>query len=205
MVDRHHLAGFKNLGKGARHHQPVFQNVGNAAGRAAIVFQNQKLSGLRIPHQIDTGNVRIDIARDLHADHFALEMAAGKHQRARNLPVAQNPLRAVNILQKQVQRQNALGQPRFEPRPLRVRENARHEVEREQTLRAPAVAIHGESDALQEKREIGQLPPVFIIDWRQIANPLHYLLIVRTRNSRGLEHLVVISAEVVPLQQIFLT
>ena len=89
---------WKILREGPRHDQAVLEHVGDAAGSADVVFEHQVVAGLGIAHQVDAGDVRVDAAGHLHADHLALEVLAGEDQRARNLAVLEDALRAVDVL-----------------------------------------------------------------------------------------------------------
>ena len=73
------------------------------------------------------------------------------------LPVLQDALRSVDVLQEQIQRDDALREPALDAVPLGARNDARNQVEGEQALGAAAVAVDGEGDALQQKGEIGEL------------------------------------------------
>ncbi len=129
------FVGLERVGEGARHHQAVFQHVGNAAGRAHIVFEHAELARFRIAHQIDAADMRVNSARHFQADHFAPEMRAGIDERARNLPVLEDALLAVNVLQEQIQRHHALRQAALDALPFRVRKDAGNQVERETAAR----------------------------------------------------------------------
>ena len=135
VIHRQDFVVLKRVRESARHHQAVFQHVGNAARRAHIVFQHVEFAGLRIAHQIDAGDVRVNSARHFQADHLAPEMRAGIDQRARNLPVLENSLLAVNVLQEQIQRHHALRQAALDVLPFGVAEGCAESGRRETAAR----------------------------------------------------------------------
>src|SRR5580704_13649677 len=99
----------------------------------------------------------MDAAGNFDADYFASKMRAGIHERTRNLAIAEDALLAINILQKKIERYHALGKAALDFLPLRIREDARNQIEGKQSLGAATVAINGESDSLNQERKIGQL------------------------------------------------
>ena len=70
----------------------------------------------------------------------------------------EDALLVVNVVQEKVQRADALGQAALQEVPFVRRDDARDQVERENLLRALAVAVDGERDALREERLIGEHP-----------------------------------------------
>ena len=101
MVHGQDFVSLKSIGKSARHHQPV-SSTWESRGRTHVVFQHQEIASLGVAHQVDAGDVDVDTAWDINADHFSLEMLARIDQVARNTTVFQNPLLPVNVLKKQV-------------------------------------------------------------------------------------------------------
>ncbi len=109
-------------------------------------------------------------------------------------------LLAVNILQEQIQRHHALGQAALDALPFRMRQDARDQVEGEQALGAPAVAINREGDALNQEREVRQFAALLELRRRHRAELLEQLGIVRPGMAGGGEHLVVKAARVIALE-----
>ncbi len=161
VVDGQHLVLLEQHREGARHHEPVLEHVGHSARRAGVVLEDDELAAAGIAHQVDAGDVHVDAARRLDADHLAAEVRAREHQRARDLAVAQDALRTVDVLQEEIQGDDALGEPALHPVPFGAREDAWHEIEGEEALGAAAVAVDGEGDALEQERQVGQ-PAAFV-------------------------------------------
>ena len=189
-MDRQHLLALKGARKHAGHDQPVLEHVGDAARRADVVLEHQELAGRGIADQVDAGDMRVDAARHVDADHLAPEVAARQDQRAGHDAVLEDPLRAVDVLQEQIQRDHALREPALDAIPFRPRHDARHQVEGEQPLGAEAVVVDGEGDALKQKRQVGQAPALLELrrpHLRQLVEEGHAVrprLAVARRTSR---------------------
>src|SRR5438128_2379737 len=117
-------------------------------------------------------------------------MLAGVDQRPWDAPVLQNSLRPVDILQEEIERHHALAEAALDVVPLLAGKDSRRQVEGEETLGATAVAIDGEGDALQEEREIGELPALFELAGGHGGQFLINLGVMRPGNAIGGEHLV---------------
>ena len=129
--------------------------------------------------------------------HLAAEVAATVNQFAGHDAIGQNSAAVVNVFQKQVQRRDPLRQSAFDLPPFLVRNDARQQVVGKDALRAFVVAVHRKGDALMQKREVGRLLALAHFLGRQLQQRLEKRLIVRTRHSRRLEHLVVGAVELV--------
>ena len=51
-----------------------------------------------VAHDVDAGDVRVDAAGRVDADHLAPEVARAEHELGRDPPVAQDPLLVVDVL-----------------------------------------------------------------------------------------------------------
>jgi hypothetical protein len=202
LVDRQDLARLENLRKRPRHDQPVLEHVGHAARCPDVVFQHQIIAGLGVAHQVDSGNVGVDASRHLDARHLPLVVLAGKHQRTRNLAVLEDALRAIDVLQEQIQRHDALRKTGLQSIPLRARDHTRDKVKRKKPLGSPAVTVHGERDALKQERKIRQPPALFEFGGAQSCQRAEDLFVVRSRVAGRAEHLVVIDPEFVPRKEV---
>ena len=129
------------------------------------------------------------------------KLRAGIDQRARNLAVLQNALLAVNILQEKIQRHHALGEAAVDLFPFRMRQDARDQIEREQALGAAAVAINRKRNALNQKREVGELAALLELRGRHGGKLLEQLGVLRARVAGRREHLVVKAPRLVTLEQ----
>ena len=76
------------------------------------------------------------------------------------MPVAQDALVVVDVVEEEVERGDALAQPALDVLPLGARDDARDQVEREDALEPLLLAVDGEGDALVEERGVGRVPPL---------------------------------------------
>ena len=74
--------------------------------------------------------------------------------------VLEDLLLVVEVVEEQVERGDALDEPRLEPRPLVRRDDPRDQVEREDAFRALGVVVDGESDPPPQEREVDRGPPL---------------------------------------------
>ena len=157
-----HLVHAEQLGEQPHHHAAVLQHVAHAAGHAQVVLQHVVHAlALRVgsAHDVDASNVRIDVARHLDACHLGAVLGVVQHQVRRDEARTQDVLAVVDIVDEAVERRHALHQPALHARPLLRRNDARHQVERDQSLVARAalvlVSIHGEGDAHTPEDHLG--------------------------------------------------
>ena len=119
----------------------------------------------------------------------------------RDAAVFQDALAAVDVLQEQVQRRDALRQAALDTLPFRVGQDARHQVEGEQPLGAASIAVNGEGDALHQKGEVRQLPALLKLRRRHVRQLGEQPGVMGPRLPRPDEHLVIERAGVVALKQ----
>ena len=74
----------------------------------------------------------------------------------RDHAVAQNVLRVIDVVQKQIQRRDSLDESALDEFPFFRGNDARHEIERENALGPLVVVVDREGDALGEKSGRGQ-------------------------------------------------
>jgi hypothetical protein len=74
-----------------------------------------------------------------------------------NDPVLHDPLVVIDILEEKVQRGDPLHQAALKKFPFPGRNDPGHQIEREDPLRDPRIAIHVERDALPQKSEIDRV------------------------------------------------
>jgi hypothetical protein len=136
------------------HHLAVFQHVRDAARHAQVVFQHVVLASVGA-HDVDAGDVGVDVARDIHAHHFLAELRVLQHLVGRDLAGAQDVLLVVDVVDEVIQRLHALAQAGFEMAPFGRRDDARNDVERNQPLGAGVVPIDGERDTDAPEHQVG--------------------------------------------------
>ena len=152
-----------------------------------------------VADHVDAGHVRVDAAGRVDADHLAHEVARPEEQLARDLPVADDPLVVVDVVQEEVERAHPLDQAALEPVPLRAGNHARDQVEREDPLDPLLLAVDREADPLVHERELDRVPPLLELLEAEPAELLRERAVVRPRRPGRREHLVVERAGVVRL------
>src|SRR6185295_5985373 len=93
-------------------------------------------------------------------DHLPPEVARPEDQVGRDLPVADDVLPVVDVLEKRVEGRNPLAEAALEGVPLLVRNHPRDEVEGKDALRPLGLAVHGERDSLVEELDVRLAPPL---------------------------------------------
>ena len=150
VIDRADADAAEEIRKRALHRHAVFQQVGNAGGAAAVVLEDE-VGALAVAHHVAAANVDVDVLRHRHADHLGPVMLGGEHVLGRDDLFLEDALVGIEVLEEQIQRLHALDQARLDLRPFRIRDDARHEIERENALGALLVAVDGEGDALAQE------------------------------------------------------
>ena len=146
------------LGEQIRHqphrHLAVLQHVGDARGRARIVLQHIEI-GVVDAHDVDAADMHPHVVRRAVADHLRAIVRVAQNQLRRDDVLLEDAARAVDVLQKHVERGDALDQPLLQLAPLAARQQARHNVERDQAFSGFLVAVDAEGDAHAAEHEFG--------------------------------------------------
>ena len=152
-ADALHLVGREQLREHAQHRFAVLQHVADAGRRAGIVLQDVEL--LRPgADQVDADDVGVDAARRLHPDHLAeIGVVAGDHLH-RQAPRPDDLLTVVDVVQEGVERAYPLLDTLRQLGPFAGRDDARHDVERDQPLARLGLAIDVEGDAGQAENRL---------------------------------------------------
>ena len=201
MVDRADAQLREPVGEDARHRRAVGEDVRDAAGGTEIVLQHE-VAPLRVAHEVAADDVDVLVVRHVDPHDLAPEVASPDDQAARHHAVAQDFSLVVDIVDEAVQRLDALPQARFDQLPLRGRDEARDEVEGEDTLRPLLlVRVDGEGDALVEEGTVGEIPCTPEIARAQVRQLRGERAVVWARHQaavrEGHEHLVVEGAGLV--------
>ena len=194
-VVRHgrHAVLAEQAGKQPHHHRAVFQHVAHAAGHAQVVLQHVVLAAPALAagaHDVDPGDVRIDLVGHRHALHHGAVLAVAQHLLGRDQAGLQDLLPVVDVMGEAVERRHALHQAALQHGPFVGRDDARDEVERNQPLGAGAVlvlgAVDGEGDADAAEDHLGLVAARAhgVVALR--AQPAGIGLVVRADGAAGL-------------------
>ena len=164
--------------KQPHHDFAVLQHIGDAGRRARIVLEHVEGVGIDAD-DVDAGDVHIDIVRYALAVHLRAERRIPEHEVFRNDAGAQDLARAIDILDEQIERVDALGQALLQEPPFGGGHDARDNVERDQALGGVGLAVNGEGDADAAENEFGLAAPVIENVGRHFLEPLRQLAIGR--------------------------
>src|SRR5207342_672472 len=118
-----------------------------------------------------------------------------------DLPVSDDSLFAVDVVQEEVERAHPLDQATLESIPLRAGNHARDQVEREDPLEPLLLSVDREADPLVHERELDRVPPLLELLEAEPAELDGESTIVRSRGSGRREHLVVERSGIVGLTE----
>ena len=109
--------GFENLMKSSFHDPAIFQHVRDPRGTAQIILENINLS-IAVAHQVSAGDVAPHPLRRIEPDAGFPEGAGGADQRLRQDFVFEDFLFVINVVDKKIQRIDALLEPFFDSSPI---------------------------------------------------------------------------------------
>ena len=190
VIDRRHAMRGEQIRKQPHHHFAVFEHVGDAGGHAQVVFQHFELARV-IAHDVDAGDVGVNVAGDIHSLHLRTVLRVAQHLFRWNHACLQNLLIVVNVMNEGIQGSHALLQARIQPDPFLVRQHARHDIEGDEAFRAFLLAVDREGDAYPVKQRIGFCPLLGQKLQRLAFEPSGIALIVRPAGALFQVHLVV--------------
>ncbi|MNN01809.1 hypothetical protein D3C81_1144370 [compost metagenome] len=152
--DRRHLMAREQFGEETHHHLAVFQHIRHAGRYAQIVFQHVELA-LAGAHDIDAGDMRIDVGGDRYALHLGAVLRIAEDLLRRDDAGLDDILVVVNIVDEHIQRAYPLHQAGFHVRPFTGGNHARDDVERNDTFGAGFIAVDGEGNANAAEDKVG--------------------------------------------------
>ena len=172
------------------HHLAVLEHVGHAGRNAQVVLEHVELAIARA-HDVDASDVRVDPARHVDVLHLRAILCVAQDQLRRDHAGAEDLLAVVDVAEECIERAHSLAQAGLEPLPVLGRQDARHDVERDQSFRALVLAVDGERDADAMEEGVGFGTATRQPVGRLRAQPRAVLAIVPTGRPVGREHFVV--------------
>jgi hypothetical protein len=185
-----------DIWKGALHDAPVLDDVGDAGGRAAVVFQHQEAAGV-VAHDVGAADMDVGAAGHVEADHLRPVVGIAEHECARYHAVLQDALFVVDVVEEEVECGDALDNAGFDLLPLRRRQHARDDVERQDAVDSVLLGIDGEGDAQIEQLVLGVAGAAAQFVDGDAAETLAQRLGVGRRRIDPAEQLAVVAACVV--------
>jgi hypothetical protein len=107
VLHRGHAMTGEQFRKQPQHGLPILQHVGDSGGIADIVFQDVEAVVIN-PHNIDSGEVYVNIVRYLLAVHLRPEHGVLKHQIFRDNSGGENLPAMINIMNVMIERLDSL-------------------------------------------------------------------------------------------------
>ena len=200
VIDRPDANRAEEIREGPLHRHAILEQVGDAGGAAAIVLEHV-IGALPVAHEIAAANVDIDVLRRREAHHLGPEMLRAFHVLARDLALLDDALAVVNILEEEIQRQHALLEAGFQLGPFGSRDDPRHQVEGENTLRALFVGIDSKGNALAQECGIDCAATLLEFFMIQAVKTVEERGVVGSHLTRCGEHLVEKIAGLVGIEQ----
>ena len=154
VVDGRDAVQREQVGEHVHHRFPVLQHVGDAGRRAGVVLQDVDLVLARAD-EVDADDVAVDAERRLDADHLGHEGAVLDDQLLGDALGLQDLLAVVDVVHEHVERAHALLDAGAQTPPLGARDDARHDVERDQALGRFVLAVDVEGDTGAPEQALG--------------------------------------------------
>ena len=107
VLDRRDAVAREQVGEEPHHDLAVLQHVGDAGGRAGVVLQHVERVGVDA-HDVDAGDVHVDVVRHRLAGHLRPEDRVAEDQVVGHDPGPQDLARAVDVVEEGVDRLDAL-------------------------------------------------------------------------------------------------
>ena len=107
ILDRRDAVAREQFREKPHHDLAVLQHVGDAGGRARIVLEHVECVGVDA-HDIDAGDMHVDIVRHVLSAHLGAEGGIAEDEVVGNDAGAQDFARAVDVLDEEVERLDAL-------------------------------------------------------------------------------------------------
>ena len=194
MRNGRHPVAVEERREQAHHHLAVFEHVAHTAGHAQVVLQHVVLAlPLRIgrAHNVNARYVRVNLVRNRHTHHLFAKLGVVLDLLARHDASLDDVLVVVNVVDKAVERGDALHQAFFHGAPFVGRDDARNQVKRNQPLGARTVfvffAVHSERDANAAENHLSLFTPVRHGLSALLGKPLAVGLVVFARVVRFIQ------------------
>ncbi|MCY1278586.1 hypothetical protein D9M70_273170 [compost metagenome] len=190
VVDRRDALRGKQLGEQAHHHLAVLEHVADAARGAQVVLQHV-VGAVAVAHQVDPGDVRVDVAVQVEALHRQLVALVGQHLLGGDDPGLDDALVVVEVGEEHVQRLDALDAALLDHAPFAGGDGAGNDVEGDQALGALVVAVEGEGDPRPVEQQVGFAAALGQQVVRGFFQPAGKFPVMRTALAVGGIHLVI--------------
>ena len=156
VADRRNALPGKRIREQPHHDLAVLEHIGDAGGRAHIILEHEEIA-LAGADQIDAGDMRVNLVRRIDAHHLGPERRVELHQLFRNEARLHDLLVVIDVVEKHIDRLDALDAAALHQLPFGAIENAGNEIEGDQALGRAGFAIDREGDTQAAKNLFGGL------------------------------------------------
>ncbi len=160
----------EQLGKQPQHDLPVLQHVGDPGRRAGIVLEHVEDVGID-PHDVDAGDMHVDVVWHFLAVHLRPEHRVLEHQVLGDDTGPEDLAPAVDVADVVVDGFDPLLEPAAQDVPFGGCQDAWQHVERDEPLLCVGLAIDREGDADAAEQELGLAPPIVEDIVRDLGEP----------------------------------
>ncbi len=137
------------LGDGA-----VLEDVADTRRHAQVVLEDVHLAVV-VAHEVGSRDVRPHAELGVHAAALRAVVRRAVEQLGREHTVGDHPLLVVDVVDEEVERDQALDETALDDRPLVTGDHTGDEIERPGTVEVGAVGVHRERDAHREDLDLG--------------------------------------------------
>ena len=154
VFDRRDLAALEQVRRQLHHGLAVFEHIADTRGGAQIVLKHVKLVGTDA-HDIDADDVGVNALGRLKTHHFGAEGGVLQDQLGRNAPGFENFLAVVDVIEKGIERTDALLDAFGQPPPFLGSNNARDDIEGNEFFGPLLRAVDRKGNAQPAKDRLG--------------------------------------------------
>ena len=189
ILDRRHAVAREQFREKPQHDLAVFQHVGHARRRARIVLEHVEIVGVDA-HDVDAGDMHIDVVRHLLPVHFRAEDRVLENQILGHDAGLEHFAPVIDVLDISVDRLDPLLEPALQSLPFGRGEDARNDVERDQALLRLGVAVDRKGNADAPKEVLGLAAAEIEHVRGNFAQPVRQLGVGRPHRAFAAPHLV---------------
>ena len=189
VLDPAHPVTAEEVAQAGLQRAPVGQHVGDARRHPQVVLQHHE--AVVGAYDIGAAERHVDAVGHLEAPHLDPVLRAAPHQVHRHDPVLENPPRPVDIGEEAVERFQALAQAALDQVPVGGVHEPGQEVDGDDPLLRPVLAVDRERDPLVQEGALGVLLHGGDLGGAHPVERLAERVAVGARHAGGLEHLVV--------------
>ena len=157
ILHRRDAVAREQLGKQPQHDLAVLQHVGDTRRRARVVLEHIESLGIDA-HDVDAGNVHVNVVRNLLAIHLRAENRILKDEVLGHDARFENFAAVIDVLDVGVDGLDALLEAALEDVPFRCRKDAWNDVEGDEPLLRLGVAIDRKGDADPPEQQLRLAP-----------------------------------------------